>query len=94
MIDKSQIELFKPEQMPGNELKLIVPTSAPTIGNTNVSGSQSRHPKCKGFTIPDIGNGADYDCGYNTTITCDECKYCLGGYGRKDPEAKRNQDCR
>lgn len=68
--------------------------SCQTIAKPHVSGSQSRHPKCKGFTIPDIGNGADYDCGYNTTITCDECKYCLGGYGRKDPEAKRNQDCR
>lgn len=33
----SQIELFKPEQMPGNELKLITPTSSPTIGNTPVS---------------------------------------------------------
>ena len=35
----SQIELFKPEQMPGKELKMIVPTSAPTIGNTTVVGS-------------------------------------------------------
>lgn len=31
MIDKSQIELFKPEQMTGNELKMIAPTSAPTV---------------------------------------------------------------
>ena len=49
----------------------------------------TRHPKCKGFTVPDIGWGAEYDCGYNTIIDCDECKY---GGGRKDPEAKCNQD--
>ncbi len=32
--------------------------------------------------------GAEYDCGYNTKITCDECKY---GGGRKDPAAKCNE---
>lgn len=44
-----------------------------------------RHPKCKGTY--DAWNG-DYDCEYQTAITCDECKY---GAGRKDPEAKCNQ---
>jgi hypothetical protein len=44
-----------------------------------------KHPMCKGTY--DEMNG-DYDCGYVTTITCDECKYCVG---RKNPEAKCNQ---
>lgn len=56
-----------------------------------VAYNMSKHEKCKGFIIPDTGNGVDYDYGYDTKITCDECKYCLGGYGRKGPEAKRNQ---
>lgn len=43
-----------------------------------------KHPKCKGKY--DAMNG-DYDCGYRTAITCDDCKY---GAGRKDPEAKCN----
>ena len=42
----SQIELFKPEQMPGNELKLIAPTSSPTIGNTTVSRSTFYQGDC------------------------------------------------
>jgi hypothetical protein len=40
----------------------------------------SRHPLCK-------GDGVDH-CGYDTKISCDECKY---GGGRKDPKAKCNQ---
>ena len=43
---QSQIELFKPEQMPGNELKLIDTTSAPTIGNTTVSRSTFYQGDC------------------------------------------------
>jgi hypothetical protein len=58
-----------------------------TMAGTN----NGRHPKCKGYTTPDYGNGSEYDCGYGTTITCDECKYCLNGGGRKNPEAKSNQ---
>jgi hypothetical protein len=49
----------------------------------DVSGSSSRHPLCK-------GDGIDH-CGYYTTIDCDECKY---GGGRKNPEAKCNQNYR
>ncbi len=30
----------------------------------------------------------EYECGYDTIIDCDECKY---GGGRKNPEAKCNQ---
>lgn len=52
---------------------------------------ENKHPKCKGLVIPDTGNGVDYDCGYNTKITCDECKYCISGYGKKDPNAKINK---
>ena len=32
----------------------------------------------------------DFDCGYQTSITCEDCKYGVCG-GRKDPEAKCNQ---
>jgi len=47
-----------------------------------------RHPKCKGFETPDHGWGKDYDCGYQSKLDCDQCKY---GGGRKDPAAKKNQ---
>ena len=39
MIDKSQIINVKPEPQHNSDIKLIVPTSAPTIGNTTVVGS-------------------------------------------------------
>lgn len=44
---------------------------------------------CKGYKYW-TDCGYEYDCGYGTTITCEECKYCDAG-GRKDPEAKCNQ---
>lgn len=44
-----------------------------------------KHPKCKGYFD---AYAHEYDCRYNTTLTCDDCKY---GLGRKDPEAKCNQ---
>lgn len=44
-----------------------------------------KHPKCGGVYYP-FEN--DYGCEYNTTLTCEDCKY---GMGRKDPVAKRNQ---
>lgn len=44
---------------------------------------------CKGFKhMTDCG--WEYDCGYNTIITCEECKYCDYG-GKKDPNAKCNK---
>ena len=46
-----------------------------------------KHPKCKGSY--DAYSG-DFDCGYHTTIDCEQCKYCHLG-GRKDPAAKCNQ---
>ena len=42
-------------------------------------------PGCEGYYEDWSG---EYDCGYGSTLTCEECKY---GGGRKDPEAKRNQ---
>jgi hypothetical protein len=44
---------------------------------------------CKGFKYW-TDCGYEYDCEYNTIISCDECKY-NGFGGRKDPEAKCNQ---
>lgn len=56
----------------------------------------SRHPKCKGYFIALGSESYDYDCGYNTVIACDECKYCCGPdgkpIGRKDPAVKCNQE--
>lgn len=46
----------------------------------------TKHPKCKGYQMD--YDPYDYDCDYNTTITCEDCKY---GMGKKDPEAKCNQ---
>lgn len=50
--------------------------------------SSSRHPKCKGWKKYDWGmmDGPEYGCGYNTTIECNECMYCVG---EKDPENYR-----
>ena len=52
--------------------------------------SPKRHPKCEGYECNHYLDPIDYDCGYFTTIDCDECKY-NGHNGRKDPEAKCNQ---
>ena len=57
----------------------------------NEGVNNKRHPKCRGYVIPDPGHGwgDDFGCDYETTIDCDECKY---GGGYKDPEAKCNQE--
>lgn len=47
----------------------------------------TKHHKCLGTYNEWQG---DWDCGYQTTISCDDCKYSNGG-GRKDPEARCNQ---
>lgn len=48
---------------------------------------QKKHPKCAGYrTWTDCGY--EYNCGYQTTLMCEDCKY---GMGNKDPEAKCNQ---
>jgi hypothetical protein len=44
-------------------------------------------PGCLGYY--DAWTG-EFDCEYETTLLCEECKYCCAG-GRKDPEAKCNQ---
>lgn len=46
--------------------------------------NNQKHPKC-------LGDGID-DCGYYTTIDCDDCKYNNTPYGKKNPEAKCNQE--
>jgi len=51
--------------------------------------SSYRHPKCMGYMTRDTGDGSEFECGYGTTITCEHCRY---GGGRKDPEAKCNQN--
>jgi hypothetical protein len=43
----------------------------------------TKHLKC-------LGDGVD-DCGYNTKIACDDCKYNNSPFGKKDPNAKCNQ---
>jgi len=51
-----------------------------------------KHSKCKGY-MTDGPDGIDGGCNYETTITCDECRYCEGNKGRgKDPAAKCNQE--
>lgn len=52
------------------------------------SGSNPKSQGCLGEQIW-TDYGYEYDCGYGTTIDCDQCKY---GGGRKDPAAKCNQD--
>lgn len=49
---------------------------------------KERHLKCKGFETLDTGWGSEFDCGYNTKLSCDECKY---GGGTKNPNAKSNK---
>ena len=48
---------------------------------------KSKHPNCKGYEYwTDFGY--EYDCGYGSDLTCEDCKY---GLGKCDPEAKCNQ---
>jgi hypothetical protein len=61
------------------ELPKPIPTGKKADKSSGCAGFKSYGPD---FTW-------DYDCGYNTTIDCDECKYAGG---RKDPEAKCNQE--
>ena len=43
------------------------------------------HIMCKGYYDQYTG---DFDCDYNTTLTCEECKY---GLGNRNPAAICNQ---
>ena len=56
-----------------------------------LKGSSSRHPKCAAQQCNHPLDPPEYECSYNTTIECEECKYCIGSMGRKNPEAKCNQ---
>ena len=55
-----------------------------------LNNREKRHSKCLGseYSTPD---GTKFDCDYGSYITCDECKYNNQPFGRKDPEAKCNQ---
>ena len=48
--------------------------------------SSKRHSKCLGY----YDYYGEFDCGYQTSILCEDCKYGVCG-GRKDQEAKCNQ---
>jgi hypothetical protein len=56
-----------------------------TLHTLLIGTKAKKHPKCKGHYDH---FSEEFDCGYDTTLTCDECKY---GVGRKDPEAKCNR---
>ncbi len=59
------------------------------IINPNHIPDSPRKSGCKGYKYW-TDCGYEYDCGYEGHILpCEECKY---GGGRKDPEAKCNQD--
>lgn len=49
-----------------------------------------KHVKCKSVKISAYDEPDEWDCGYNTTIDCEDCKYGGSG-GRKNPEARCNQ---
>lgn len=47
-----------------------------------------KHSKCKGW----INQHGEGECDYNTTVSCDDCRYLLANNGRgKNPAAKSNQ---
>jgi hypothetical protein len=49
----------------------------------------NKHPKCGLILVGNPFDGYDYDCEYDTSLECEECKY---GLGKKDPEAKCNSN--
>ncbi|MCK9447325.1 hypothetical protein M0Q50_10780 [bacterium] len=66
-----------------NSLKNL---SANLINNKNIH----RHPKCKGYQSNNYFEPDEYECGYMSKLSCDECIYNIIR-GRKNPEAKCNQ---
>lgn len=65
-----------------------------TIENL-LSPKSKKHPKCKGIEDDSYYYDDGFECGYNTILECDQCKYCLHPetgkpLGRKDPAAKCN----
>lgn len=59
--------------------------SMPLLCEKLPSSENKKHPKCLG----ERDYWGEYDCGYETDLTCDDCKY---GVGRKNPEAKCNRN--
>jgi len=52
---------------------------------------KTKHPKCKVVSVNHPLDPPEFECGYGTTIGCDECKYFPFTKGRKNPESKCNQ---
>jgi hypothetical protein len=51
---------------------------------------EKKHPLCKG-RVSHGPDGTDYDCGYGSEVTCDDCRFLFMNRGRgKDPRAKVN----
>ena len=53
-------------------------------------GLEVKHHLCKSVKINAYDEPDEWDCGYNTTIDCEDCRYGGRG-GRKNPEARCNQ---
>lgn len=74
-----------------NQNKIITISTIDIFKGINTEPDSRKHIKCKGH----IDGDNDW-CDYDTTITCDECKYG-GSYDAndkrrgKDPEAMCNQ---
>ena len=73
-----------------NNAEKFIKGLKPQLNILGVSGSY-RHEKCAAYQCNHPLDPPEWDCGYNTTIECEDCKYCIGAGGRKDPEAKCNQ---
>lgn len=73
-----------------NNVEKSIKGLKPQLNTLGVSGSY-RHGKCAAYQCNHPLDQPEWDCGYNTTIDCEDCKYCIGSGGRKDPEAKCNQ---
>jgi len=52
---------------------------------------QKSNNKCFSIQCNHPLDPPEYECGYFTKIECEDCKYGMQG-GRKDPEAKCNQE--
>jgi hypothetical protein len=72
-----------------NKLEKMIKELKTQLNILGVSGSY-KHPKCKSYECNHPLDPVEYDCEYLTKIDCDDCKYNRRG-GRKDPEAKCNQ---
>lgn len=73
-----------------NNVEKFIKGLKPQLNILGVSGSY-RHRKCAAYQYNHPLDPPEWECGYNTTIDCEDCKYYIGSGGRKDPEAKCNQ---